>query len=125
MWNLCHNNNKIRLRRVWSHVTLSFKCKLSASSHSWFNMDNFGTDSHLLCFSISEYNHSFKVNFLSASIVKFFKSTFYSNRQSLEFLCEGSHHSCTSSFNSSNLITILIKSNSEWVSCSKEPFENL
>jgi len=125
MLNLCHLNNKIGLIFVWSLMTLSVKSKLSARAHTWFNLDDFSTDSHLLSFSITLNNHSFKVDFLSASIVKFFKCAFNSNRQILKFSCESSHHFISSGFNSSNLITVFVKSNGIWICRSKEPFENL
>ena len=125
MWNLFKTNNEIRLNLVWSLMTFTFKCKLCLWSHSWLNLNHFFTDGHLLCLAISMYDHTFKVNFFSTSIIEFFESTFDCNRQVLKLFRESTHHLVSTCFDGTYLITILVKSNSKRVSCSKESFKDI
>ena len=125
MWNLSEVNDEIGLSLIWSLVTFSWESENCSSTHAWFNLNDFRANGHELRFSIALDNHSFKCDFFSASVVKFFKSAFRRNCQILEFLGHSSHKCVSSSFDSSNLITFFVKSNGKWIRGSEEPFENL
>lgn len=124
MRNLSEVNDEIRLPLIWSLIAFTWERKNCSSTHAWFHLNDFRADLHKLRYSVTLDNHSFEINFFSASVVKFFKSAFSRNCQILEFLRHGSHKCVSSSFDSSNLITVFIESNGEWVCSSEEPFEN-
>ena len=106
-------------------MTFTSEGKWILWAHAWLDMDDFCAEAHFLMFIVTLKNHSFETNLFSAPIVKFFKSTWASNRQIGESALKGFHYSSTSSFDCSNLITVFIESNCKWICCSKKLFENL
>ena len=125
MRNLLKLDNEVRLGLVGPLVAFTFETKFTLRAHTRFDLDVFLADCHLLCFPIAQDDHSFEINFFSATIVKFFKCTFNSNRQVLKLSGKCTHHGITSSFYSSYLITRLVQSNGERISGTKESLENL